>query len=795
MRLKNNFALRPVYLAVAVALATISVEVMAANRTQAAVSVQSYALESGSLDEMLRTIGRQSGRAISFDPALVRGYQGSAVTGSMTVEQAVAASLKGTDLALDVTSNGTLTITRPYVPAVPTPMVAGTDAQLPEIAVKGASISEDQLYYNPSQTSSVGRMEMDLKEVPQTVQVISGKVLKDRQATDLEDALKNTAGVSRSVSNRGAPSFKIRGFSVTSTSTNGVPNAAVNDVAMEGVERVEVIKGPDSITSGSGSPGGSINLVRKAPVTEDLRAVTLEAAEHGEFKQAIDLGGALTEDKSWSYRLNLMNMKSDSSEPDFDGGRRVFVAPALTWQNDSTKLTFGAEYNQSRSAAPRTGAALNGKLLDLPGARIFQKDNGFRGEIKSGYYEFSHEFIEDWSFNSKATYTTVENNARVFQPQAITAAGTVAIGGPTSIDTTTDSWSLQNDIRGKFKTGFITHKVLVGLDYQHITTEQDELYIPGAQRPYPNVSYYNPDSFDTLPKIADPNYHSLSTRSQQRGILLQNQMDIGDRLHVLLAAKRARWINDSTAYRTNGSVFADSSYEAKKWVPNYGISYDLTNEVTVYANLIHGFTGSSSTNRLTGQQVAPQESESKEVGAKFSLLDDALSLTAAYFELEQSNVPVTDFVGNVTGTIARKSKGYELSLAGEPLPGWNITSGFTHIKFEEADQGAPLFLSEPMNSFTIWSTYEFQEGSLKGFGAGAGVEAFTDNVGGAGLQQYKIPGAAITDMSVFYHGQDYSVTLGVKNVFDRTAYYSSSTNTYIPLRDERNARLTFTYNF
>lgn len=793
MKSKKSFVLKPVHLGVAVVLAGAPIHVMAAAASQTKVAaVQTYSLAAGPLAEMLQSIVRKGGRAISFDPALVSGYQGSPVSGSMTVEQAIATSLTGTDLALDVTANGTLTITRPNIPAAST--AAGVDAQLPEIAVTGATVNEDQLYYNPTQTSAVGRTEMALKEVPQSVQVVSGKVLQDRQATTLAEALKNTAGVTVTETNRGTPFFKIRGFDVQQTSTNGVPNAAIDSVPMEGVERVEVIKGPDSITAGSSSPGGTINLVRKAPVTEDLRKVTLETAEHGEFKQAIDLGGAFDAGKSLSYRLNLVNMKSDSSGPDFDGDREVYVAPALRWQANATTVTFGAEYDNSRRAARRAGAAFNGKFLDLPSARIFQKDNGFRAETKTAYYELTQGLSEDWSFNSKATYSQTENNVRIFQALDIDSAGRVAFGTPTSIDNTTDSWALQNDIRGKFKTGIVTHKILMGVDYQHITYDQSELSLPGSMRPYPEVSYYDPDSFDQLPKIPDPNYHVSSTRIQQRGLLLQNQMDVGNRLHLLLAAKRAAWIGDSATYLTNGSLYGSSSYTATKWVPNYGVSYDLTDEMTVYANLIRGFTGTPLINTVTGAQVPPIESQSKELGAKFSFLDDALTLTTAYFELEQKNVAIFDRLGGVIGNMSRESKGYEFSLAGEILPGWNLTSTFTHVKFKEGP-GVAYFVGEPRNSFSLWNTYEFQGGWWKGFGVGAGVEAFSSNLGGYRGQYYRVPGSAITDASVFYNGANYSVILGVKNIFDRTAYFTSTANDFIPLRDERNARLTFTYNF
>lgn len=799
-RSMSRYALKPLHLAVAIALGGIPCIASAQTPASTVTARQSYAVPADSLNTMLLNIARQSGRAISFDPALVKGYKGRAVSGSMTVEQAVAACLQGSDLALDVTSNGTLTVTRAAQPVNVQPTnVTGSDAQLPEIAVTGAALSEDQLYYNPMNSSTVSRSDMALKQTAQSVEVISGKLIKDRQATDLSEVLKGSAGVQQTVNGQGGQTYTIRGFNVQQTSTNGISNPGINGTPIQGIERVEVIKGPDSIMSGSSTPGGTINIVRKAPVVDDLRTLTLEAADDGELKQGIDLGGAINADKTLSYRFNMSNKQSDKAEPDFDGQREFYIAPALTWDNDSTRLTVGAELSNTRTAAPRTTVAIDGDVQKLPRNRLFRKEDGFVTKSKTGYYEFKQDLGADWSFNSKANYLDSTDDIHLWQIGLINSDGTVGFANPFAAKSHSVSWSTQNDFRGKIQTGFITHKLLAGMDYQHIDSTQDERSVPGESGDFPDVSIYNPSSIDTLPAFGGPTYRSSKGRLQQRGLIFQDQMDIGERTHVLLAAKRATWISESTAYGENGGVFGDSSVTSKKWVPNYGISFDISKEMTVYANLLHGFSGSSSSDPATGQVLAPETSKSKEVGAKFNLLNDSLTITTAYFELQQDNVPISDPVtGNLIGSQSQSSKGYDLNVSGEIMPGWGVSASYTHVKFDEpglATGDISTFSGQPTNVANVWTSYEIQEGSFKGLGAGIGVDAFNSTTGGSSDGSYALPGGATTDLSFFYHARDYSLTLGIKNVFDRELYYSSSTAAFIPLRPDRNARLTFSYNF
>lgn len=147
---------------------------------------------------------------------------------------------------------------------------------------------------NPATSSSALRGDTPLQQTAQSVQVISSKLLTARQATSIEDALKNSGSTVAVQSNRGTTTFWLRGQNVTSGLTDGVSGSSSVSVgqgtAIEGIERVEVLKGPQSVLSGSSSPAGTINVVRKKPVTDPLHRVKVETASHGEFKTAVDPG-------------------------------------------------------------------------------------------------------------------------------------------------------------------------------------------------------------------------------------------------------------------------------------------------------------------------------------------------------------------------------------------------------------------------------------------------------------------------------------------------------------------------
>lgn len=790
------------------------VQVVLAATTQEAAA--QFNIAAGSLDQTLLAIGQQTGRTISFDPALAKNYRVPAVTGLLSAEQAIAQALRSTDLRLGITSNGTLTVERtPQAAALPA--ATNNDAVLPSITVSSSTENEDAEVYNPSNATGAMRGNTSIQETPRSVQVLSNKLLTDRQAVSLEDALRSSGGVTTWQNNRGVNTYFIRGFAVANTSTNGVADVGAGATPIEGLDRVEVIKGPDSIMTGSAGSSGSINLVRKAPIITPLHQLRVDVTDKGEFQQALDLGGALSDDKQFSYRLNMIHMRANESEPDYNGGRRDYIAPALRWKDDDTSLTIGAEFQGRRSAPGAATYFYQGKLQKLSNYRITGKDDRITGDTKTGYYEFSHNFTDNLTFESKATYTREEDQVHLWEPGG---AGGAPAFGPNGLirarglqsGTNTDSFNTQNNIIYTLTTGILEQKLLAGVDYQHYTTNTFDT----ASRASASGNLNLGEDFD-LPEFSytSPNYyHSGNYVQTQKGLLLQDLVKVGDKTHVMLAARRTLYDADSTLYipdlpdypANRRGTSETQSFKSSKWVPSYGISYDITPDVTVYANHYKGFQANNVADNTTGVPLPPRESDSKEAGVKVKFNDDALTLTSAIFQMEETGVPVSNGFGQTIGSQGRKSKGVDFDLAGEILPGWAINASYTYSDFAEppAPQArvpsfsdSPQTVGQPKHSGSVWTSYELLDGTFRGLGAGIGVNAYSSTTNGyaSGFNYFTLPGGAQTDASVFYRQKDWSLTLGVKNIFDRTLYSYTATPSYVGVRPERTTRLTATYNF
>ncbi|QTF09124.1 TonB-dependent receptor [Brenneria izadpanahii] len=760
-----------------------------------------FSVQAGSLEQGLLTIARQSQQTISFNPKLVAPYQAKPIDGDFTLEQAIMRQLQGTPLSLTTTANGTLTID-----AVSTSMstTGASDLQaakdsgqtLPSILVSGsADQSEDATVYNPSMSSTATRTNLSLQDTAQSVQVISRKLIDDRQAVSVEDALRSAGGVTLRSSNRGEKSVYIRGFNVTSGSTDGVsnPSATVNGSAtgysnIDGLDRVEVLKGPQAVLAGNSSPAGSVNLVRKAPTDDPLHTIKFEVAKYGEVKTAIDLGGPLNDDKTFLYRLNASTMRADNSFPDFNGTRGDYAAPVLAWKTDNTYFKVGAEFNSIRTPGPAGTVYSNGRIQRLPVYRLGDKDNHLSINAKTTYYELNQKLSDNWSFNSKATYLDNTVNSRLHELYGTSADGSLVVHELASRQDL-NALSLQNDMRGKFDTGPLAHNILLGYDYQRARTISWDL---SAGRIYTTANYNDPDSL-SFPAIPDPSYESYKLNQVQKGYIFQDQIDVWDKLHFQLSAKRAEWTLRSTTSSTGDK-------KIRKWIPSYGVSYDITPEIAVYANLLNSFYSTGTVNTRTKELMDPSTGKSKEAGLKFNLLDDNLTITTALFHIVQKNVAVTDISGNAVGAEGRETKGFDFDLNGQILPGWNIAASYTFAQPKDPDRTALTgyqgkITGQPKHTGSIWTTYELQEGRLQGLGFGVGIDAASKTVNGATNNYFKMGGWAQTDASIFYHQPKYTVTLGVDNIFDRDLYYYSTTVNFIGVKPGRTARLSATYSF
>ncbi|WP_350283300.1 TonB-dependent receptor plug domain-containing protein [Nitrosomonas sp.] len=278
----SAFRLRPLrcIITVSLTLASLTATAQIAAQTPAvaeAGAARAWNLPIAPLADTLAHIARDSGYRLSADPTLVAGKTAAAVRGNLSAIDAVRQALVGTGLKLVVTEGGTLSV-QPAPTSSSSPVTT-----LAEMTVTGAmnnlGVTEGTGSYTTNQ-SSYGKGQT-LKELPQTVTIMTHERIQDQQLKTLDDVLERTPGVTVQQTSTAYSVFYSRGFQITNFQIDGNspllsrPETQVYagglstsqmDLAM--FDRIEVLRGSDALYGTSGEPGGAINLVRKKPTRQ-----------------------------------------------------------------------------------------------------------------------------------------------------------------------------------------------------------------------------------------------------------------------------------------------------------------------------------------------------------------------------------------------------------------------------------------------------------------------------------------------------------------------------------------------
>ena len=669
-----------------------------------------------------------------------------------------------------------------------------------EIEIIVTDEAEDN-YYVPD-ASTATRTDTPLRDIPQSVQIIPQQVIEDRQAISLEEIVTNSSGVTFSGNNfgRGAD-IAIRGFNRSAILRDGfrVYNRAAQGIPeIANLERVEIVKGPASVVFGESEPGGLINLVSKQPLSEPFYNLQLQLGNDSFVRFPADLSGPLTEDANLNYRLNTL-YQSEESFRDFDNGfERFFVAPTLAWQiSDNTDLSFNLEYTHETRPVDSGTAAIDGEPADIPRERILNNpsDKAEREFINTGY-TFEHRFNEDWKIRNAFRY--ISNN---YDSDDDTLAIPFLIDENTGIVTRTfvqeeraeDSFTLYTNVEGNFATGKIEHNLLFGIDLNHSQTDLSTRFDPfPLNSSNPNLAFidlFNPD-YDEFPSPdaeAIDFFNNDDVTNDRLGIYFQDKIDLLDNL-ILLAGLRYDTFDQTT---TNNLDNTKVSQDSDAVTPRIGIVYQPIEAISFYTNYSESFNPQPFLyNRSAdGSLLDPESGAGFEVGVKAEIIPNRLAATVAYFDITRENVATEDrfnpFAAVVVGE--QQSQGIELDLIGEIQPGWNIIASYAYIDSEITEDDNPdligsRFPNIPENSASLWSTYEIQQGDLKGLGLGIGLNYVGERQGGL-PNSFEVDSYFLTNAALFYNRQNWQLRLNFNNLFDvdyiEAADTSSARNIYV----------------
>jgi iron complex outermembrane receptor protein len=358
-------------------------------------------------------------------------------------------------------------------------------------------------------------------------------------------------------------------------------------------------------------------------------------------------------------------------------------------------------------------------------------------------------------------------------------------------DEASKQYAVQAEISGKFATGRYSHTLLTGIDYGYL--EQG-----GAGSPVSTLTLdlFNPNYVSALvPTSPSGPYHQA--QGKDLGIYVQDLIEIAPQWKLHLGLRADRLDNRELL---GGAEVASGSETAVS--PRIGLVWQPIERTSLFAdwsrshapNVAHGVS-SSTYDAEVGQQV--------ELGVKHELIKNRLNSTLAVFDLKRSNILTSDPSDPTRQVLSGKqaSRGIEFDVAGTITPAWKVIAAYTYTDAEvKSDTNLPVgdrLSNVPRHHASGWTTYEFQEASLKGLGIGAGLyyvgqrEANLPNT-------YKLPGYARADAAVYYRSGPWRTQLNLVNLFDRRYYTGGSASVFNYTLDPSrpfSAQLTVTYRF
>ncbi|MEM7794615.1 MAG: TonB-dependent siderophore receptor [Cyanobacteria bacterium P01_C01_bin.118] len=650
--------------------------------------------------------------------------------------------------------------------------VEGTDEDILRIAVTG----EQDEGYNPSNASTATRTDTPIRDIPFSIQVVPQQVLEDRNVRTITEAVETVSGVVEDFRyfNSTNGSRRIRGFTQNRLLRNGFFDTG-NNQPLGVVEQVEVLKGPASVITGALEPGGIINYVTKQPLDEPFYELGLEVGNYGLYQPSVDLSGPLTADENVLYRF-IASYESRDSFQDFANSEGILIAPSLAFNiGERTDLALYYQYSRDSGDPYQSGVPLlsDGSLPDRDFFPTYPDFSEVDLDTHQAGYALTHEFNENWQIRNSFSFTGSNDRRREIFPFSLTDDRFLNLGTFDG-DLKNSNYNASVNVVGEFGTGSLPHQLLAGFDFNYLDFDYEQAgnYDPTI---IPPLDIFDPD-YDALTEKPEVFPDGTSVRdTESYGVYLQDQIAFNDQLKLLIGG-RYDWITQESGFiLPNGDGDVPSQSDGA-FSPRIGLVYQPSDTVSLYGSYVRSF------NPVIGQnpdneQFEPTRGTQYEIGVKTDFLDGRLSATLAAYYLTKTNIltpdpdPVLAARGFSVQVGEQRSRGIELDVTGEILPGWNIIASYaltdTAVTKDNRIPGneGNRFANVPEHQASLWTTYEIQESDLEGLGFGLGLFYVGERQGNL-ANSFQVGDYLRTDAALYYRRNQLNAAINIRNLFD-----------------------------
>ncbi|AOA57746.1 TonB-dependent siderophore receptor [Acinetobacter larvae] len=689
-----GFALKPmavaIHMALTVAVLTTSTVVMADE-----IRVQHYNIQAGDLVTALNQFALQSKVALVGDNKKLTGLKSSGLIGSYGVEQGFAKLLEQSNLHAQKTQLGYMIVEKPKAQPSAEPQhqamqypanpITDDANALPVIELRASQSLADQSKnnYTVSRSSSATKLDLALKDTPQSISIITQKQIEEQNLQNVNDVLEATPGIT--VSNFGVPgagraTFYSRGYEISNVMVDGNPTLISGSRGMELLagydtiiyDRVEVTRGSTGLSTGTGDPSGSINFVRKRPSKEAEGSAKLSYGRWDKKRVELDVSQPFNQDASIRGRFVAAYSQGDSYIDRLSEESKIFYGIIEADLGDQTTLALGGTFfdKDVDAASPHMTSGASSDPLsrgEFDGGRYWNAATDWSyAHIRNwnGFITLDHKFNDNWKLSTNYQYSksTPDRKWGVigsswYNEEYNTASYSIGREKPNS-----DIHNLDMTLMGKFNLFGREAQIATGINgYQSKTFDPiygTRIYIEchegkktkqgcvnlddwnNGAMPYPeNTSGVYKMFYGQFP-IDDYRNTYYDRTERQYGYFFSTKFEPLERLKVILGTRYNHY-NIYTDYYLKGNPSDDYAYNYKpkdKWIPYAGLIYDLTENTTAYAS----YTGIYKTQLekdLYDEFLPFVEGNSYEMGVKSSLFNDTLNLHTAIFRMQEENTP------------------------------------------------------------------------------------------------------------------------------------------------------------
>ncbi|MYM67853.1 TonB-dependent siderophore receptor [Pseudoduganella sp. FT55W] len=580
------------------------------------------------------------------------------------------------------------------------------DTQLQTVTVTGAA----EHTYTARETKSAGKLELTLRETPQSVSVVTRALMDDFKLDNINQVLAATTGVTVEKVETSRTYYTARGFDVVNFQYDGIglPQVFGNvqgDLDTALYDRIDIVRGANGLMASTGNPSATVNFIRKRPTASTTASASVTLGSWSNRRVEGDVSTKLNESGSVAGRAVLVQQESDSYLDRYSPQKTVAYAVVEAQLGKDTLLSVGHTYEANRNKGVMWGALplnyADGSPTDYPiGTSTSANWSRWDTTTNTSFVELNHNLGQGWKVQGTLNYITDKSDSDLLYvygtPNKVGGGGLYSYPSQYAADQKQTLADISVD--GKFALGGRRHDLSFGYNWSRSKLNDVSHYGQGIGTEMPGQTAFD----GNYPKPSfDAATDGSNYEDRRNTVFLAARFNLADDWKLLSGL-------NSTRAKSNGNSYGTSKYKsASKTTPYVGVVYDINRDLSAYASYTEIFNPQSEID-ATGTPLDPIEGKTTEAGLKAALFNNKLNASAAIFKTRQDNTAeAAGMIGTKTyyRGVNAESQGFEFDLSGEVAKGWQASAGLTRLTSLKGDHGQAVRTFVPRTTLRVNTTY------------------------------------------------------------------------------------------